>query len=330
MFNHDYKNIKHLMHIFIYLTIANTIFLQAMEQNKKHLPIILVSGICADVNGMDPLIALIKKHVSPNVYVKHPIIGLGKISSFTNVKEQAKELAQDIFNDPELRNGFNLVAHSQGGLLARYYIQRYNKPPVHNYIALGSPQRGVNGIPGDIDTVYPSLHLLEEEVSLLLYTVGFQKWLSFAGYWNDSLHHEKYLAECSFLPYLNNEKNHKYFNLFKENLCKLNNMVLIKSSQEYIVEPAESCHFSFYKNGSDTEIEPLFESDIYKNDTLGLKKLHKSNRLHFRHADCLHTDYESDESNFIANVLPFLIEENAAKTLNKKEKKESTSKCILQ
>jgi len=321
MFNHSYKKTKHLTQLFICLTIANTVLLHAMETNK-YLPVILVSGISADINGMQPLIDLIKKHTSPDVYVKHPIIGQGKITSFTNTKDQAKALAKYIFNDPELRNGFNLVAHSQGGLLARYFVQRYNNPPVHNYIALGSPQRGVNGIPGDLDAEFPLLHLAEEEASILLYTEAFQKCLSFAGYWNDSLHYEKYLEKCSFLPYLNNEKEHKRFDLFKENICKLHNMILVQSTKENIVEPADSCHFSYYKKGSDTEIEPLFESDIYKNDTLGLKTLHESERLHFRQADCLHTDYESDESNFINNVLPFLKLEKKAEQAKKNPKKD--------
>ncbi len=280
------------------------------------------------------MIELVKKYVSPDVYVKHPIVGSGIITSFANVKEQAKELAQLIFNDPELRNGFNLVAHSQGGLLARYFVERYNQPPVYNYIALGSPQRGVNGIPGDIDANSQVLHWGEEEISAILYTAAFQKLLSFAGYWNDSLNHEKYLAECSFLPYLNNEKEHKRFNLFKENICKLKNMVLVQSTKENIVEPADSCHFAFYKNGSDTEIEPLFESEIYKNDTLGLKTLYESKRLHFRQADCLHTDYESDESNFLNNVLPFLTVEAIPfvenTPVNKKEENRCIPKCTQQ
>jgi palmitoyl-protein thioesterase len=185
--------------------------------------------------------------------------------------------------------------HSQGGLVARYFIERYNSPPVHNYIPLGSPQRGVDGIPSDIDENHPWVKEAEKYASKILYTKAFQEWISFAGYWNDSCHHEDYLEYCSFLPYLN-----------KENICKLHNMVLVQSTKEYIVEPAISCHFGFYKQNSMTETESLFESDMYKNDTLGLKTLYETNRLHFREAHCLHSDFQSDEQNFTANVLPFL------------------------
>jgi palmitoyl-protein thioesterase len=273
-----------------------------MEQ-KNYLPIILVSGISADQDGMKPMIQMIKEHLSPEVYVKHIVIGLGKITSFYNILDQAAELALAVSDDPKLAHGFNIIAHSQGGLVVRCLIQHYNFP-IHNYIALGSPQRGICGIPDD--SVCTPLEYIEPYVSSVLYTSLCQAYISFAGYWNDSLKHNEYLEKCSILPYLNNEKEHEKYNQFKDRITRLQNMVLVKSSQEFVVEPAISCHFGFYKQGSTQEVEELYESEIYKHDKLGLKILHKANRLHLKEADCYHTDFESDEKNFIKNVLPFL------------------------
>lgn len=275
------------------------------EEKSAYLPIVLVAGINADHVNMEPMAELIKKHL-PGVYVKNLQIGLGKITSFWNMHDQAEWLAHALYDDYNLRNGCNIIAHSQGGLTARYFVQRYNYPRVYNYISLGSPQRGIEGIPTNIDNQYMWLNLCESYVSNILYLSIFQQCVSFAGYWNDSLRHSEYLDKCSFLPYLNNEKPHEFSDLFKENICKLQNMVLVQAIEEDIVEPADSCHFGFYRKGSMYETEDLFASDIYAHDTLGLKYLYTNNRLHLKEARCNHDTFKSDEQNFVENVLPFL------------------------
>lgn len=277
------------------------------ENQSAHLPIVLVSGIKSDYVNMEPTAELIRTYL-PDTYIKCIDIGLGKITSFWNLYDQGEWFAHEIYDDYNLRDGFNIIAHSQGGLTARYYIERFNNPPVYNYISLGTPQRGVCGMPGNMDTKYVWLNLLEAYASSILYLPFFQSYVSFAGYWNDSLQHVDYLEKCSFLPYLNNEIEHELAALFKENLCSINNMVLVKSINEEIIDPIESCHFGFYKQGSISEIEDLFSSEIYLQDTLGLKELHETGRLHLREADCCHTDFREDEQNFINNILPFLIE----------------------
>ena len=149
---------------------------------------------------------------------------------------------------------------------------------------------------------------MESYAHRIIYSTLFQKHVSFASYWHDTLHEERYLRKCRFLPYLNNEINHKDADLFKKNICQLNSMVLVMSHNEKIIEPRESCHFCFYKQGSKTELMPLEQTDIYKNDTLGLKILHESSRLHVRFANCTHDQFQEDEDNFVKNTLEFLRE----------------------
>lgn len=295
----------HIRLCLVFFTALSSIFIIAQDQSS-YLPVVLVAGIGGDHVDMQPMANLIQKYL-PGVYVKNVEIGLGKITSFWNMHDQAEWLAHELYDDYNLRNGCNIIAHSQGGLTARHFIQRFNYPHVYNYIALGTPQRGIDGLPGNLDTKYIWLNLIEPYVSSILYMPIFQKCVSFAGYWNDSLRHDDYLDLCYFLPYLNNEKAHALCDLFKENICKLQNMVLIKATLEEMIEPVDSCHFSFYKKNSMSKIEDLFASDIYKNDTLGLKQLYESNRLHFKEASCNHDDLKSDEQNFIDNILPFLM-----------------------
>lgn len=295
----------HIRLCLVFFTAISSIFTIAQDQSP-YLPIVLVAGIGNDQVDMQPMADLIQKYL-PGVYVKNVEIGLGKITSFWNMHDQAEWLAHELYDDYNLRNGCNIIAHSQGGLTARHFIQRFNYPRVYNYIALGTPQRGIDGLPGNLDTKYLWLNLVEPYVSNILYMPVFQKCISFAGYWNDSLRHNDYLDKCSFLPYLNNEKPHELADLFKENICKLQNMVLVQSVSEDIVEPAISCHFGFYKQGSMTVIEDIFTSDIYTQDLLGLKQLHSSNRLYLKAAECSHSEFESNEQNFVENILPFLM-----------------------
>ncbi len=290
--------------LFIYL--ITLLQLSAYAQvNESILPIVLISGLNADYTDMQPTQDYINKYL-PGTYVKKADIGLGKITSFWNMYDQAAWLAQELYEDPQLRNGCNIIAHSQGGLVARYFIQRYNHPRVDTFITMGSPHQGVFGAPGTLDNKYSWLDLLDNYVSSILYSYLFQESVSFAGYWHDTLEPELYLDKCTFLPYINNEKKHEYTQLFKENLSSLNQFIMINSSKEDIVDPSISCHFGFFKNGSNSETEELFDSQLYKEDKLGLKALHENGRLHFRMAHCVHTMYQEDEKNFVENILPFL------------------------
>jgi hypothetical protein len=106
---------------------------------------------------------------------------------------QLKELCLAIYNIPELEGGFHFIGLSQGGLHARGYMQLCNCFPVRNLITWVSPQAGVyrfNEVYFDWKKVY---------------TPGYQGLYSFVGYWKDPYQYETYLANSSFLPYLNNE-----------------------------------------------------------------------------------------------------------------------------
>lgn len=273
--------------------------------NTKNLPIVLVHGILSDEHAMVPTKKLIKKHL-PDVYVKSVVLGSGKISSFFNMHDQVTWLKKELEEDSNLQNGCIIIGHSQGGLVARYFIEKYNEPRVYVYISWGTPQSGVFGSPGTLDNRFAWLHKMQQYSSYLLYSWPFQRMISFAGYWKDPLHYEMYLQKCQFLPYLNNEIEHADAALFKKNICNLINMVLIQSTNEDIVDPALSSHFGFYQRGSIETVEQLFESKWYTSDVLGLKTLFDTKRLHIRFAKCTHTHFQEDEYNFMEHTLPFL------------------------
>jgi hypothetical protein len=52
---------------------------------------------------------------------------------------------QQVTADANLKNGFNAVGYSQGNLVIRGYVERYNDPPVHNFISMHGILFGVSG-----------------------------------------------------------------------------------------------------------------------------------------------------------------------------------------
>ncbi len=274
------------------------------DNQPQPLPIVLVHGIMSDAQAMKPAIKNIK-HYLPKAYVKSVKLG-GIVNSFFNMRDQLEWLRKEVQSDPKLANGFNMIAHSQGGLVARAFIQQYNTPKVYNYIAWGAPEQGIFGAPGTYDIKFIWLNLLTAFMHTIIYSSGFQKYVSFGNYWKDPLHNELYLAQCTFLPYLNNEISHPNSALYKENLCSLQHMVIVQSTEEDIIDPPQSCHFGYYTTGTAQKITGMFDSEQYKQDLIGLKTLYESGRLLLKWAHCTHTNYQSDIPNFIENTLPYL------------------------
>lgn len=259
------------------------------------MPVVLLHGVASEAANMNNLGSWIQDTFDTKVFNLE--IGNGvKTSIYTALPEQLNELCQTIYAIPELKNGFNFIGMSQGGLLARGYVERCNEFPVKNLITLVSPHGG---------TVLPDLNIN-------MYTDFSQKHLSVSNYWRDPRILEKYLTVCCYLPILNNEilkeyvnnsddeddddrvhsddfVDYTFHNNQREQMKSLDHFIMIWSPYDDIVNPTESAKFSFFNEKF--EVVSLEDTELYKTDALGLRYLATENKLHIYQTNCTHVQH---------------------------------------
>lgn len=100
---------------------------------------------------------------------------------------------------------------------------------------------------------------------------------SVGNYWNDPHEQDLFRQFSIFLPYVNNEIISTNSSQFRDNLLKLDKMVLIGGPQDGVITPWQSSHFGYYDQ-NDTVI-PFNERKIYTEDRIGLQTLEKQGKL---------------------------------------------------
>jgi palmitoyl-protein thioesterase len=239
-------------------------------------PVVLLHGLESNANNLNQFAEWIRNSFNRTVY--NVELGYGdEYSVDTPIVQQIEEFKTTVENISDLSNGFDFIGISQGGLIGRGYVQYYNnftKFKVNNLITIVSPHGGV---------FYKYLSFIN------LYTTNMQDKFSFTNYWRDPTNLIKYKLFSSFLAGANNEKLIKN-RLYKENINTLNNFVMVFSPNDEVVKPPESSIFSFYD--SNLNVVNLTETELFKQDWLGLKSLYDRNSLHMFSANCSHTEYK--------------------------------------
>jgi palmitoyl-protein thioesterase len=247
-----------------------------MTTTFANYPVVVLHGLESSSREMVPLCDWLEATFNTDVF--NIEIGNGeKTSMYSSIENQLEILCLSIYEIDALRNGFDFIGMSQGGLLARGYVERCNSFPVRNLITLVTPHGGV---------YWPNM-----KNNGLMYNDFFQNHLSIASYWRNPMLLETYLT-CSFLALLNNEFwCEKESPLHRRNIRNLSNFVMIWSPADKVLDPPESGKFSFFDE--DFEVIPLEETELYKNDTLGLKFLNYVDGLHTYETNCTHVDHRN-------------------------------------
>jgi hypothetical protein len=176
----------------------------------------------------------------------------------------------------------NLIGISQGGLIARCLVERYNdlSYSVKNVITIASPHMGVYYT----NSTEPDWIYNMEEIT-------------FSEYWKDPFTYDAYLKSKKFLAKINNEVDHTEYNLFQYNFMNINKLVLIWSNIDTVIQPQQSPIFNYWdiiKAEKEKTLVPAFVNNTkwYSNDNLGLRYLNEASAIIQYMYPCNHDEFK--------------------------------------
>lgn len=250
-------------------------------------PLIIWHGLgdSYDADGLSS-VGELAQAINPGTYVYN--IRLSNSSSadrratfFGNVTEQLQTVCDDLSTHPVLSkaDSVNALGFSQGGQFLRAYVERCNKPAVHNLVTFGSQHNGIDKFQGCSSTDW----LCKGAESLL----NANTWSKFAQgglvpaqYFRDAADLKPYLEHSNFLADINNERKVKNES-YTENMARLNKFVMFVFEDDVTVHPKESGWFA-EKNSTSGNVTYLRDRPLYKEDWLGLKRLDEKDGLVFK------------------------------------------------
>ena len=236
---------------------------------KLFFPTILIHGIGGNYKDLSQLNNFLQNNGVSTYNIE---IGNGAIDSiFMNINTQCEMFKKQI-EKQKINGKINIIGVSQGGLIARCYVEKYSHDVnlVNSLITYGTPHMGI----------------YNEKINL-----------SPLEYWKNPYKYEEYLHNNDFLVFLNNEKWHNDYNIYKTNIENLNNFLMIWSNIDTVISPKQSAKFEFYnvsnvKSNNPLEIVDFKISNTYKYNLIGLKTLDENNKLIVRQFDCKHDDFK--------------------------------------
>ena len=278
-----------LLFIFLFL------FLCVISLSYSY-PTIIIHGIASNKEDLQEFSIELSKETENTIdnKVYNMEIESGKWSSiFMNLNQQCEIFANNINDLNITEEKINLIGFSQGGLIARCYVEKYSDKiiGVNSLITIAAPNMGIfTPIINPINTINPKKE-----------------------YWKNPFKYNKYVETNDFLVYINNEKPHLNYLDYKNNILLLNNFLIVWSSIDNIITPLESSKFGFYdidvaEKYNKLEIQPLRNSSIY--NTLGLRELDATNKLIFYQCDCMHEEFKLPscfkDKLLIKKIVPYL------------------------
>ena len=211
---------------------------------------------------------------------------------------QLDMLCVEINNIAGLANGFNLIGISQGGLLARGYVEHCGKYPVKYLITLATPHGGIYYYNFPNPNIYTPITQANSSIS---------------NYWRDPYNYEVYLSNSSYLAILNNEgTNHRMIEAvrYRKNMLKLAGFVMLWSPFDDVLDPPESGKFATYRpqtSGLPLQLLDITETPEYLADALGMQTLYNAGKIYIYETDCNHVKHASIYclSRWSEYILPF-------------------------
>ena len=226
--------------------------------------------------------------------------GGGSDSLSLSFQEQAEKACEEIKKNEKFNGDFSILSISQGGLLARYIIQKCEmKGRVKKLVSFGGPMMGTSKVPFCLEGVV--CYIINSLVDYFVYSKNIQKSVGPAGYYRTAAHIKDYQNSKSFLYQLNNEGNY-YDEKSKEKFKQLESLVLIGFKKDKMISPKETAEFCEYDENFN--LVPMNRTNVYVNDLFGLKSLDEKHAIHVHYLDGEHIEFDFDD--VLKYAIPYL------------------------
>ncbi|CAG9331899.1 unnamed protein product [Blepharisma stoltei] len=273
--------------------------ISALTSGKYPTAIFHGLGDCCYYPGDIEFTDYIRKNVG--TYTRCVEIGDGSATSWLEAfQSQANEGCEKIRADPEFANGLNVIGLSQGGLIARSIAEECGMP-VHVLVTMGGPHMGVAAMPNCFNGFY--CDIVNAAIDKDVYSSFCQNHLGPPGYFKDPYRYDAYLKNSNFLATLNNEKSLN--TTYVTGMQNLDNLVLVKFTEDTIVDPPDSEWFGYFENDSH-HLVPMNQTTDFHQNLIGLQQLYAQEKMHFIPIQGNHLQFT--EAEFTQLVLPYLLQ----------------------
>lgn len=221
----------------------------------------------------------------PEVYVHNVAVDLDpsideRRSMMGDANVELDLVCEELSTVPELQHGFAAMGFSQGGLFLRALVERCSNVSVLTLVTFGSPHMGVLELPMCADKNDWLCKKRNEILKKQVWYDTIQRSIIPAQYFRATSDYDRYLKHLNFLADINNERSNSFSVAAKERFSKLRKLVLIKFTEDTTLVPKESAFFQ--------EVDPLGgyivdmrQTRLYKEDLIGLRQLHKGDKIDF-------------------------------------------------
>ncbi len=264
------------------------------------LPVAVIHGFydSCDSAYFPALVNLLKYNLGD--YATCLRTGEGSKSLSLSIEEQAKKACEEINKNEKFNGDFSILSISQGGLIARYIIQKCEmKGTVEKLVSFGGPMLDTSKVPFCLNGVF--CFIINSLVDYFVYGKKIQKNIGPAGYYRTATHLDDYINSESLLVQLNNEGK-IIDEKSKERFTKLESLMLIGFKNDKMISPKETAEFWEYDENFN--LVPMNQTEVYTRDLFGLKTLDEENKIHIKYLDGEHIEFEFED--VLKYAVPYL------------------------
>ena len=265
------------------------------------LPVALLHGFMQSCAHEDMINLIDYFKLKTGYYARCIESGGGAVDLSRSFEDQAKKACEIISSDSNYDHDFILVSISQGGILARYIIEKCEmKGKVKRFISIGGPLAGTHQLPHCLRGV--ACHILNSFADWFCYKGYVQKTFGPSGYFRVSNHLNNYLESKSVLLNVNN-LGKDFDENAKRRFMELDNLILIQYKRDTMITPRQSAYFQELDDKHN--LVEMQDTEIYKKDLFGLKTLDEQGKITKYLIDEKHCYYGWEDIN--TYVIPHLL-----------------------